>query len=412
MTPQNKFAVLVINAGSSSVKFTLYQMPEESILAFGTVERIGLESSRLEFRNNRGDLHRRPASGETVKNAIAELMGLLTHAEWGVIKSNHEISMVGHRVVHGGESITAPTLIDDAVKQIIAENSRLAPLHNPSNLKGIQACEALFPGIPHVAVFDTAFHATLPTHAYLYGLPYEMYQKRGIRRYGFHGSSHQFVTREAAAHLDRPLPELKLITCHLGNGSSITAVKGGRSIDTSMGFTPLEGTLMGTRCGSIDPAIVIHMMTCLKIPPDEIDRLLNRKSGFLGVAGIGSSDVRDVISAQKAGNRRAAAAVEIYAYQVRKYIGAYIAALNGVDAIVFTAGIGENSPEIREMVCNGGDGMDRLGIFLDSEKNMASPLTTPEIQSHDSRVKLLVIPTDEALEIARQTQKAIPRLRA
>lgn len=407
MTAQNKFAVLVINSGSSSVKFTLYRMPEETILASGAVERIGLESSRLEFQNIRGDIHRRPASGETVKNAIAELMGLLTHAKWGVIKSNQEISVVGHRVVHGGESITAPTLIDDAVKQVIAENSRLAPLHNPSNLKSIQACEALFPGIPHVAVFDTAFHATLPEHAYLYGLPYDMYQEKGIRRYGFHGTSHQFVAKKAAAHLDRPLSELKLITCHLGNGSSITAVKGGQSIDTSMGFTPLEGTLMGTRCGSIDPAIVIHMMTGLRIPPDEIDHLLNRKSGFLGVAGIGSSDVRDVISAKQAGNRRAAAAVEIYGYQVRKYIGSYVAALNGVDAVVFTAGIGENSPDIREMVCNGGDGMDRLGIVLDPEKNMAVPRTSPEIQSHDSRVKLLVIPTDEALEIARQAGKAI-----
>jgi acetate kinase len=403
MPTQNKFAVLVINSGSSSVKFTLYQMPEETILASGVVERIGLESSGLAYQNNRGDIHRRPASGENVEAAIAELIGFLTHAEFGVIKSKQMISAVGHRVVHGGESISAPTIIDDAVKQIIAENSQLAPLHNPSNLKSIQACEMLFPGIPHVAVFDTAFHATLPEHAYLYGLPYAMYKDQGIRRYGFHGTSHEFVARETAAYLNRPLAELKLITCHLGNGSSVTAVKGGSSIDTSMGFTPLEGTLMGTRCGSIDPAILIHMMTRLKMQPHQIDHLLNKESGFLGLAGIGSSDVRDVISAMQNNNPRAAAAIEMYVYQVRKYIGAYIAALNGVDAIVFTAGIGENSPVIREMVCNGGDGMDKLGIILDTEKNMLSPLPTPEIQSDNSSVKILVIPTDEELEIARQT---------
>lgn len=403
MPTQNKFAVLVINSGSSSVKFTLYQMPDETVLASGAVERIGLESPGLEFQNNRGDILRRTARAENVQEAIAELMGLLTHAELGVIKSKQVVAAVGHRVVHGGESITTPTIIDAAVKQIIAENSQLAPLHNPSNLKSIQACEAIFPGIPHVAVFDTAFHATLPEHAYLYGLPYAMYRDEGIRRYGFHGTSHQFVAWKAAAHLNRPLAELRLITCHLGNGSSIAAVKGGRSIDTSMGLTPLEGTIMGTRCGSIDPAIVVYMMTHLQMQPDQIDHLLNRQSGFLGVAGIDSSDVRDVLSAMQAGNTHAAAAIHLYAYQIRKYIGAYMAALNGVDAIVFTAGIGENSSAIREMICNGDDGLDKLGIVLDPKKNMATPLTTPEIQSHDSRVKLLVIPTDEALGIARQT---------
>ena len=378
-------------------------MPGETLLASGTVERIGLESSELEFRNHRGDIHRRPATGETVQAAVAELMDLLTHAEWGVVKSKQAVAAVGHRVVHGGESITAPIIIDEGVKEIIAENSHLAPLHNPSNLKGIQACEMIFPGIPHVAVFDTAFHTTLPEHAYLYGLPYAMYRDQGIRRYGFHGTSHRFVAMQAAVHLNRSPAELRLITCHLGNGSSITAVKGGRSIDTSMGFTPLEGTLMGTRCGSIDPAIVLHMMTHLKMQPHQIDHLLNRQSGFKGMAGIHSGDVRDVLAAIHDGNTRAAAAIHLYAYQIRKYIGAYLAALNGVDAVVFTAGIGENSPEIREMVCNGDDGLDALGIILDPGKNRAAPLTTPEIQSHDSRVKILVIPTDEALEIARQT---------
>lgn len=403
MPKQNNSAVLVINSGSSSVKFTLYEMPEEIILASGTVERIGLESSELAFQNNRGNIHRQPVSGGNVAEAIAELTGLLTHAEFGVIQSKQVVSAVGHRVVHGSEYITAPTLIDDGVKQIIAENSQLAPLHNPSNLKGIQACEAIFPGIPHVAVFDTAFHATLPEHAYLYGLPYAMYKKQGIRRYGFHGTSHKFVAEEAAGRMDRPLAELKLITCHLGNGCSITAVKNGRSIDTSMGFTPLEGTIMGTRCGSIDPAIVVHMMTHLKMAPHQVDRTLNRQSGFQGLAGIGSSDIRDVLLAMQNNNARAAAAIHLYVYQIRKYIGTYLAVLNGVDAIVFTAGIGENSPEIREMVCNGGDGLDKLGIVLDPAKNVSAPLPVSGIHSRDSQVKILVIPTDEALEIARQT---------
>ena len=399
--------ILSLNSGSSSVKFTLYRMPDEIILASGAVERLGLQSAGLEYRNNRGNIHRRPAHGETVQEAVAELIGLLTHDEFGVIKTNQDVSAVGHRVVHGGEAITASTIIDDAVKQIIAENSKLAPLHNPPNLKGIQACESFFPGIPHVAVFDTAFHATLPEHAYLYGLPYTLYKDDGIRRYGFHGTSHQFVAREAAARLNRPPAQLKLITCHLGNGSSITAVKNGRSIDTSMGFTPLEGTIMGTRCGSIDPAIVVYMMTHLNMKPDRINHLLNKESGFLGVSGIHSSDARDVLSAMQAGNPRAAAAIQLYVYQVRKYIGAYTAALNGADAIVFTAGIGENSPEIREMVCNGGDGLYDLGFVLDPEKNMAASPASPEIQSDNSRVKILVIPTDEALEIARQTHALI-----
>jgi len=399
--------ILSINSGSSSVKFTLYRMPDEIILAFGAVERIGLQSAGLEYRNNRGNIHRRPAHGETVQEAVAELIGLLVHDDVGVIKTNQEVSAVGHRVVHGGQTISAPTIIDDAVKQIIAENSQLAPLHNPPNLKGIQACESFFPNIPHVAVFDTAFHATLPEHAYLYGIPYALYKDNGIRRYGFHGTSHQFVAGEAAAHLNRPPARLKLITCHLGNGSSITAVKNGQSIDTSMGFTPLEGTIMGTRCGSIDPAIVVYMMTHLNMKPDRIDHLLNRQSGLKGLAGIGSGDIRDVLSAMHAGNPRAAAAIRLYVYQIRKYLGAYTAALNGADAIVFTAGIGENSPEIREMVCSWGNGLDNLGIVLDTEKNRTASLTAPEIQSENSRVKILVIPTDESLDIARQTHALI-----
>ncbi len=406
LIPQKK-AVLVINSGSSSVKFTLLRIMDEKILAKGVVERIGLERTQISYASRQGKKLTRAASVTSVRDAVSMIIEYLVHEKFGVIESIGAVSAIGHRVVHGGEKIRTSVIIDPNVKKIIQEYSRLAPLHNPPNLEGIEACESIFSDLPQVAVFDTAFHSTLPEHAYLYGLPYAMYKDQGIRRYGFHGTSHQFVARETAAYLGRPLAELKLITCHLGNGSSITAVKNGRSIDTSMGFTPLEGIVMGTRCGSIDPAIVVHMMTHLNMQPEQIDHLLNRKSGFLGVAGIHSSDARDVLSAMKSDNTRAAAAIQMYVYQVRKYIGAYTAALNGVDAIVFTAGIGENSPEIREMVCNGGYGLDKLGIVLDPEKNMAATFTTPEIQSDNSRVKILVIPTDEALEIARQTHALV-----
>jgi acetate kinase len=403
MPTQNKFAVLVINSGSSSVKFTLLRIEDEKILARGGVERIGLEGTQITYTACHGKNLTASTTVANTQDAIALIVAYLVHEKHGVIENKGAVAAMGHRVVHGGQEIRTPVVIDKNVKGIIESFSRMAPLHNPPNLEGIQACESFFPGIPHVAVFDTAFHATLPEHAYLYGLPYAMYEKEGIRRYGFHGTSHQFVAKKAAEHLRRPLAELKLITCHMGNGTSITAVKNAQSMDTSMGFTPLEGTIMGTRCGSLDPAIVVHMMTDLKMQPDQIDRLLNRQSGFKGLAEIGSSDVRDVLTAMQNGNTRAATAIHVYVYQIRKYIGAYMAALNGADAIVFTAGIGENAGEIREMVCNGGNGLDKLGIILDPEKNTSVSQTNPEIQSHDSRVKILVIPTDEALEIARQT---------
>jgi acetate kinase len=407
MPTQNKVPVLVINSGSSSVKFTLYQMPEETVLASGAVERIGLEGTQIAYAAWHGKELTRAATVTNAREAVSMIVECLVHEKHGVIESRGVVAAIGHRVVHGGEKIHTPVIIDQNVKNIIQKYSRLAPLHNPPNLEGIEACEGIFSDRPQVAVFDTAFHATLPEHAYLYGLPYAMCKDDGIRRYGFHGTSHQFVAKEAATSLNRPLAELKLITSHLGNGSSITAVKNGRSVDTSMGFTPLEGTIMGTRCGSIDPAIVVHMMTHHKMQPHQIDHILNKESGLLGLAGIHSSDARDVLSAMQNGNTRAAAAIQLYVYQVRKYIGAYMAALNGVDAVVFTAGIGENSPEIREMVCNGGNGLDNLGIVLDPERNRAASLTAPEIQSDNSRVKLLVIPTDEALEIARQTLACI-----
>jgi len=403
MPKQNKFAVLVINSGSSSVKFTLLRIEDKKVLAKGIVERIGFEGTQIAYASWHGKELIRAVSVTNVREAVSMIVEYLVNEEYGAIESKRVVAAIGHRVVHGGIKIRMSVIIDQNVKNIIQEYTSLAPLHNPPNLEGIEACESIFSDLPQVAVFDTAFHATLPEHAYLYGLPYAMYKNQGIRRYGFHGTSHQYIAGETAAHLNRPLSELKLITCHLGNGSSITAVKDGQSIDTSMGLTPLEGTLMGTRCGSIDPAIVIYMIKQLKMQPDQIDYLLNNQSGFLGVAGIDSSDVRDVLSAMQANNPRAAAAIEMYAYQVRKYIGSYMAVLNGVDAIVFTAGIGENSPKIREMICNGGHGLDSLGIVLDPIKNMTVSQTNAEIQSNSSRIKILVIPTDEALEIARQT---------
>jgi acetate kinase len=280
----------------------------------------------------------------------------------------------------------------------------LAPLHNPANLEGIEACEDIFPGIPQVAVFDTAFHNTLPEHAYLYGLPYALYKEDKIRRYGFHGTSHQYISQTAANFFNRPLEELKIISCHLGNGCSITAIDGGRSIDTSMGFTPLEGLMMGTRCGDLDPAIVFYLMENKQLDPGQIGDLLNKQSGLLGLAGIDSSDLRDIFAASKSGNRQTESAVDVFAYRIKKYIGAYTFALGGIDAVIFTAGIGENSPDIREMVCRGLEG---LGIVIDTKKNVAGNLAEREIQHNYGQVKILVIPTNEEKQIALQTLEVL-----
>ena len=300
--------------------------------------------------------------------------------------------------------INSSVVDDDRVKRIVKECFELAPLHNPPNLEGIEACEDIFPGVPQVAVFDTAFHSTIPEHAYLYGLPYKLYKKDKIRRYGFHGTSHQYVSRTTASFLKRPLEKLKIISCHLGNGCSITAVDGGRSIDTSMGFTPLEGLMMGTRCGDLDPAIVFYLMEHKQLDPRQINDLLNKQSGLLGLAGIGSSDLRDIFQAAKSGNRQTDTAVGVFTYRIKKYIGAYAFALGGIDAIVFSAGIGENSPKIRQMVCRELEG---LGIVMDIKKNVAENLTEREIQHNDSQVKILVIPTNEEKQIALQTLKVL-----
>jgi acetate kinase len=403
MPTPSKYAVLVINSGSSSVKFTLFAIADEAVLSRGVVERIGLEGTRIRYSALHGRRQDQPVAVADAREAVACIVECLTDETHGVLENPQAVAAVGHRVVHGGEKMNASVVVDAQVKKIIHEYARLAPLHNPPNLAGIEACEERFPDSPQVAIFDTAFHATLPEKAYLYGLPYELYTQDKIRRYGFHGTSHRYVSREAAQYLGRPLNDLKLITCHLGNGSSITAVDGGRSVDTSMGLTPLEGTIMGTRCGTIDPAIIPHLMQHQGLDVDQVDALLNKKSGFLGMAGIGSSDVRDVLAAMERGHARATAAIQVFVHQIRKYLGAYTAAMNGLDAVVFTGGVGENAAAVREMVCNGEGGLDVLGLHLDQVKNASANGRACSIQADGSRVALLVIPTDEEKEIARQT---------
>jgi len=403
MPTQNKFAVLVINSGSSSVKFTLFDIKDEKVLAKGIVERICLEGTQIAYTSYHGKKLTRSVTVSNARDAVSKIVECLVHEEYGVIESSSAVAAIGHRVVHGGEKIHTSVIIDQNVKNIIEEYFILAPLHNPPNLEGIEACERIFSDVPQVAVFDTAFHTTLPEHAYLYGLPYHLYTEDKVRRYGFHGTSHRYVSCEAAKFVGRPLKDLKIITCHMGNGTSITAVDGGMSVDTSMGFTPLEGTVMGTRCGTIDAAIVTYLMEYKKFDPEQVNALLNKQSGFLGMAEVGSSDVRDVLSAMEKGNPRAAAAIKVFVYQIRKYLGAYTAAMNGLDAVVFTGGIGEKSSLIRKMVCNGNQGLDTLGIHLDPAKNDSVGEAACEIQASDSRVSILVIPTDEEKEIARQT---------
>jgi acetate kinase len=392
--------ILVINAGSSSVKFTLFGIEDDTVMATGIVERIGLKGTQLYYRNFRGDEIKRNAEVADTSQAIAAMTSLLMDEKLGVIRSKEEISAIGHRVVHGGEKIRTSALITTAVKKIIVECFELAPLHNPPNMEGIETCEANFHGIPQAAVFDTAFHTTLPDYAYLYGLPYQFYREDKIRKYGFHGTSHLYVCQAAAESLKLPFDELKIISCHLGNGCSITAVDKGISIDTSMGFTPLEGLIMGTRCGDLDPAIVLYLMDHKNLDSGQINVLFNKQSGLLGLAGIGSSDLRDILAAGEKGNQQAITAINAFVYRIKKYIGAYTAAMEGLNAIVFTAGIGENSALIREMACRG---LEALGIILDPEKNARANRKSCQIQSDQSRVKIMVVPTNEERAIALQT---------
>lgn len=394
--------ILVINCGSSSLKYQLFDMKDESVMAKGIVERIKLDGSFLKHEPAGGDKVEIKAEITDHRIALKMVLEALTHPEYGVIKDLSEISAVGHRVVHAGEKFSGSVKITEEVMDALKECIDLAPLHNPPNIMGIEATKELMPDVPMVGVFDTAFHQTMPEYAFLYGLPYELYKKYGIRRYGFHGTSHKYVSLRAAAILNRPIQELKIVTCHLGNGSSIAAVKGGKSIDTSMGFTPLEGLVMGTRCGDIDPAIVFFIMEKEKMTAAEINNFLNKKCGVLGISNV-SSDFRDIEEAAARGNYRAQLALDIFAYNVKKYIGAYAAAMGGIDAVVFTAGIGENSSSMRKKIC---DGLEFLGIEIDPEKNNTRGREI-DVSSKTAKVRVLVIPTNEELMIARETMALV-----
>lgn len=396
--------VLVINAGSSSLKYQLIDMDDESVLAKGNAERIGIPNSLLKHTAKGKDTVEIKAEFTNHVDAIKMVIDTLVHPEYGVIKSMDEIGAVGHRIVHGGERFAASVVIDDEVMEAIEANIELAPLHNPANIMGIKACKNVMPNTPMVAVFDTAFHQTMPREAFMYAIPYESYKELGIRRYGFHGTSHKYVSRKAALILDKPIESLKIITCHLGNGSSIAAVKNGKCMDTSMGFTPLAGLPMGTRCGDIDPAIVLYLKENKNMSDEEVNKYLNKESGVLGLSGI-SSDFRDLHKAAEEGNERAQLALDVFNYSVKKYIGAYAAAMGGLDCVVFTAGIGENTPQVREKVCSG---LEFLGIKIDPELNnkMVRGLEG-EINTDDSKVKVLVIPTNEELMIARETLELV-----
>jgi acetate kinase len=393
--------VLVINCGSSSLKYQLIDMTNESVLATGLVERVTFADGIITMK--RFDGKKYTAEHQDYPNhkvALHAALDTLLDPEYGVIKSMTEINAVGHRVVHGGEKFTRSVLIDDEVEKAIRDTFELAPLHNPPNMMGIEASIEVMPGIPNVAVFDTTFHTTIPKYAYIYALPYSMYEKYGIRKYGFHGTSHLYVSRRAAAMLGKPLEETKIITCHMGNGSSITAVKGGKSIETTMGFTPLEGVAMGTRCGSIDPAVVPFMMEKEDLTAREVDTLMNKKSGVLGISGV-SNDFRELDEAASHGNERAELALEVFSYKVKKVIGEYSAVLDYPDAIVFTAGIGENSASIRNRILSG---LENFGIKIDQEKNKIRGQEI-DIATPDSKIRILVIPTNEELTIARDTKE-------
>lgn len=394
--------ILVINCGSSSLKYQLIDMENESVLAKGLVERIGIEGSVLTHKPSGKDKAVIQQPMKDHKDAIKLVLDALVDPVHGVIKSMSEISAVGHRVVHGGEKYSKSVLIDESVMKALEECTKLAPLHNPPNLIGINACRALMPGVPMVAVFDTAFHQTMPKSSYMYALPYELYEKYGIRRYGFHGTSHKYVSGLCAQMMGKKIEDLKIITCHLGNGASVAAVCRGKVLDTSMGFTPLEGLVMGTRCGDMDPAIVTFLEDEAGMSSKEVNNLMNKQSGVLGISGV-SSDFRDVEAAAAEGNERAALALDVFYYRVKKYIGAYAAAMGGVDAIVFTAGLGENSPETRMEICKG---LEFIGVSIDPEKNNCRGKQV-EISAEGATVRTFVIPTNEELMIARDTKEIV-----
>ncbi len=397
--------ILVINSGSSSIKYELFDMTGPLSIATGIVERIGEPLGRAEHRvrSEAGDVshvHEQIVAdhGEGLRLIAAAL------AESGLVPDPRELDGIGHRVVHGGEEFREPTLLNEHVVATIERQSELAPLHNPANLLGIAQSLKACPDVPQVAVFDTAFHQTIPPHAYLYAIPYDYYERLGVRRYGFHGTSHRFVATAAAEFLGRPLDSLRIITIHLGNGASAAAIDRGKSVDTSMGLTPLEGLMMGTRSGDIDPAILPFLANREQMTVDQLDTMLNKQSGLKGVCG--ENDMREILQLAEEGDARAELALDMYTYRIKKYLGAYLAVLGGADAVVFTAGIGENSQQIRAAACNG---LEQLGITIDPARNSTPHDGVFEIQSSESQVRVLVVPTDEELEIARQTKQCIAR---
>ena len=397
--------ILVLNCGSSSIKYALYNMDDNSVMTSGGAERVGLDNAFVKVKLANGEkkqiMHDIPEHTEGVKF----IFSLLTDPEIGVIKSLDEIDAVGHRMVHGGEKFAESVVITPEVIEAFEAVSDLAPLHNPANMKGVNAVSELMPGLPQVGVFDTAFHQTMPAKAYLYAIPYELYEKYGVRRYGFHGTSHRYVSARALEYLGMPVEGSKVITCHIGNGGSCAAVVDGKCVDTSMGLTPLEGVMMGTRSGDIDGGAVAFIQKKLGLDADGISDLLNKKSGISGLTGL-SSDMRDIEAAANAGNQRAIDAQDSYFYRIKKYVGAYAAAMNGVDVIVFTAGVGENQTHMREDVCKG---LEFMGVKFDAEKNATIHGEEAIISTPDSKVKVVVIPTDEELMIASDTMALVSK---
>ncbi|MCH4005910.1 MAG: acetate kinase [Eubacterium sp.] len=399
--------VLVINCGSSSLKYQVLDMDGENLLAKGLVERIGMDGSVITHTKiGSDDKWKNEVPMPTHKEAIEQVLNAIVDPEHGVLHDMSELGAVGHRVVHGGERYANSVLIDEEVLTHLDELSELAPLHNPANILGIRACQKLMPNTPMVAVFDTAFHQTMPAESYIYALPYEYYEKYGVRRYGFHGTSHKYVADRASKMMNVSLDDMKIITCHLGNGASVAAIKRGKCIDTSMGFTPLEGLVMGTRCGDIDPSITTYISEKEQLSAEEMNEVMNKKSGVLGISGI-SSDFRDIEAAAEEGNERAQLALKVFAHKVRAYIGAFIAEMNGLDALVFTAGVGENDISMRDIICND---LGNLGIKLDLVKNKIRGKEAI-ISRDDSPVTIMLIPTNEELMIARDTVEIVEKNR-
>ncbi|MDP4207901.1 MAG: acetate kinase [Bacteroidota bacterium] len=399
--------IIVLNCGSSSIKYQLFEMNTKEVLAKGVVEKIGLHGSFIKHERNDGDKLRLEGDILDHQTGIEYILGILISSKHGSLKSFDEIDAVGHRVVHGGEKFNTSVLITNEVIKEMEECIELAPLHNPPNLKGIEAMQALLPNVAQVGTFDTAFHQTMPDYAYMYALPYSLYKKYGIRRYGFHGSSHRYVSKRAGEILGVDFKDLKIITCHLGNGGSISAIMNGKSIDTSMGMTPLEGLIMGTRCGDMDLGALTYLMTREELDISTTNTLINKHSGLLGITGV-SSDMREIVAAKNEGNERAKLGLEMFYYRIRKYIGAYAAVMGGVDAVIFTGGIGENDDEARAEISKG---FEYLGLIFDPEKNKGVRGDEKIISADQSKVKLLIVPTNEELVIAEDTKEIIEKIR-